>query len=71
MKPKLAVLGFLVLSGLLYGAYRSWWSSPVAEARADLAEYRKQRQKTREEISRGLGVWGGMKKRWITAFGRS
>ena len=53
MKPKLTVLGFLVLSGLLYGAYRSWWSSPVAEARADLAEYRKKLQKTREEISRG------------------
>ncbi len=53
MRLRLAVLGFLILTGLLYGAYRSWWSVPVAQARADLAAYRSQLREAGKEITRG------------------
>ena len=53
MNIRLVALGVLVLTGLLYGAYRSWWSGPVAEARADLAAYRERLQKAGQEVRRG------------------
>ena len=53
MNTRLVALGVLVLTGLLYSAYRSWWSGPVAEARADLAAYRERLQKAGQEIRRG------------------
>ena len=53
MNPRFVGLGVVLLTGLLYGAYRSWWAGPVAEARADLAAYRERMQKAGAEIRRG------------------
>ncbi len=53
MNFRLVALGVVVLTGLLFGAYRSWWSRPVGEARADLAAYRERLQKAGQEIRRG------------------
>ena len=53
MNPRFVGLGVVLLTGLLYGAYRSWWANPVAEARADLAAYRERLQKADAEIRRG------------------
>ena len=53
MNPRFVGLGLVLLTALLYGAYRSWWAGPVAEARADLAAYRDRLQKADVEVRRG------------------
>ena len=53
MNPRFVGLGVVLLTGLLYGAYRSWWAGPVDEARADLAAYRERLQKAGAEIRLG------------------
>ena len=53
MNRRVVALGVLLLTGLLYGAYRSWWAGPVAEARADLVAYRERLEKAGQEIRNG------------------
>ena len=53
MNPRFVGLGLVLLTALLYGAFRSWWAGPVAEARADLAAYRDRLQKADAEVRRG------------------
>ena len=53
MKSRFVVAGIVAVPLLLFLAYRSWWSIPVAQAEAELISYTERLARAQAEVRRG------------------